>query len=233
MEVIEMANETMLEQDSKLFAVPAEIRDYIYTLALTVVPNKDVTVLLSKSRVPIRNRTSSVLDLLLACRQVLSEAEGIFNAIHKLKFGYIQNVGSQKEDRFVVPMLSPARCAAIYHLDLEIWDAEYMVSALEHLQRFPRLRYLTMRFGTRSVNAAQSIDRWGPSTKCIENSLKREVVRILPLIEKLESLFELHLVYDLPKRPSWDDRSILYYLQLTEYHWRQARGNSKDVEREC
>jgi hypothetical protein len=59
----------------KLFALPAELRNEIYTLVLRVTTDNDGRVKLS----PLQHSTTpSVLSLLQTCRLVCDEAEGIF-----------------------------------------------------------------------------------------------------------------------------------------------------------
>jgi hypothetical protein len=61
----------------KLFALPAELRNEIYTLVLRVQPNNNDYGCIPIS--PLQNSTRpSVLSLLQTCRLICDEAEGIF-----------------------------------------------------------------------------------------------------------------------------------------------------------
>ena len=81
------------QPQSAFLNIPPEIRNHIYKLLLSVQPTAhlgDVRCV-SITPPPPRKRNASsrptVLELLLTCRQVLHEAEGIFYAIHHLEYG--------------------------------------------------------------------------------------------------------------------------------------------------
>ena len=104
-----------VHQTSKFFSLPAEIRNRIYTYALTVGSGGG-TVFFVK---PHRYRESikklhTVLTLLQTYRQIHDEAERIFFCIHKLEFQLCSNMPYDS----TFPLLNATRKGAITSLKL-------------------------------------------------------------------------------------------------------------------
>ena len=217
-----------LERQSKLFDLPPEIRSYIYTLALTVDSGEDGKVLLFKGARRISMQPPSVLMLLLVCRTILREAEGIFYAIHNLKCRYDQDFRHHNEVRSFFSKLGPGRRAAVRNLEIEVWDAEYVKYALEELQYFPRLRILTFRFVTLSIPVRLPGSAWR-FPPFIQGAFDQECDKIVQAAEKLESLPEMFLLYTRPDTPNTNDAWIQEQLRDLENALKDMRRRRKEA----
>lgn len=136
----------------RLFGLPAEIRNEIYTLALFVGRRDEgsnaelgqQTTLLTKC--PQHPERPSVLSLLQTCRLVLEEAHGIFYSTHWLDLDvYLE--GRMRLGVFT-KALSGRRLSAFRQVSVRFCNAEDCGTLLRCLAGFPRLTHVLIRLRT-------------------------------------------------------------------------------------
>lgn len=175
------AVQTFPQQTCLLFTLPAELRNYIYGLVLTVEPNAYGTVVLVHSRQGEQEIPRSVLSVLEVCRQILTEAETIFFDVNKISLRYYyrsQFDWSRPTPTPAFPKFGPSRAAAIRTLEILVWNGETLVLLLKQLRRFPRLERLSIRLADGFAH----------------RSLAREEKRIISHVTKLKVLEDVRLI---------------------------------------
>lgn len=153
------------QTQSKLFSVPAEIRDYIYKLVLEI--NDD----------PVRMETipKNHLSILQACRRILLEAETIFYAAHRFQYS-----GQQSH----LHRIGPPRRDAITAITIVTSSGAIAFGMIQGLHRFPNLKSLHIQ---REVSVRYlNISDWAIMRRQIRSELDRfkhlsEVRILMPL----------------------------------------------------
>lgn len=102
----------------RLFALPAEIRNHIYDLSLTVLPTEPNSAV-KITRTPPSSEKPTILSLLQTCRLINEEAHSIFYHNNTLQIARWEDLGFFRE-------VSPQRLAAIRRLEVCIVQTEHM-----------------------------------------------------------------------------------------------------------
>ena len=165
-----------------LFSLPAELRNYIYTLVLTVQPNERGTISLTKT--PTHPTIPTVLSILQTCRLIRDEAQGIFYSVHDLELRARFESPVWRPEQFLrqcsamVRCLSSKRRSAIRTLLITSQYVEHITGALRHTRRLEGLETLTLSLeGARNTTHAYALtDR----DFFRENPILKAIARKLP-----------------------------------------------------
>lgn len=177
------------QSQSKFFGLPAELRNVIYELHLHLQPSpghlpegpKALPVIQLKAERPdSKARKVSVLDLLLACRQIHHEAETLFYHLNHL---YYSVPGPQLQEPFI-RSLRPRRQKALNALTISAFDRKHsLTDALteirENIPLATNLRTLHIELPTLCCPTDELARTWAKFARAILRDMKVEEVRIL------------------------------------------------------
>lgn len=148
------------QPQSRLFTLPAEIRNHIYTLVLTVPTHDEAIWSPQYSTPPILlipypndPNKPTVLSLLATCRLVHDEAYGIFYSMQSLEL-----------DHHTMPstrLLSKQRLAAFREVTTTAYEPEELNTLLRKLRHFPQLKIVTINLHLDSLTHLQHLEREG------------------------------------------------------------------------
>lgn len=147
------------QAQSRLLALPAELRTRIYELVLSQPPNPKgrITIRHDDERVPCGKARPSVLSLLRTCRLVYQEAAGIFYAQNELELYRRENYFSDETFDHFVNSLSGSRLNSIWVMAVQVIclpDAEILFDYFIDsgiLHTLPSLEKVIIR---------QRVERW-------------------------------------------------------------------------
>ncbi|KAF2169112.1 hypothetical protein M409DRAFT_20340 [Zasmidium cellare ATCC 36951] len=134
--------EPLDQSQCRLISLPAELRTYIYELALLVEPDANNDVFIAHDTIrPAKFRTKpSVLALLATCRQIYQEAAGIFFAQNNICIPYralYANSSNYKASGFL-DETSQLRLDGLHQLKVMVYGTT------QHKKYFPQWESLTV-----------------------------------------------------------------------------------------
>lgn len=131
-----------------LIKIASELRNYIYTLVLSVRPNERRTILITKT--PNHPEVPTVLTLLQTCRLIRNEAQGLFYSIQRLELRARDNI-PEWGDLELIPLcgdMTRRLCgqgrSAICDLSITYICPQRFSGALRVLHRLEGLETLTL-----------------------------------------------------------------------------------------
>lgn len=147
------------QPNSRLLALPAEIRLHIYEILLQSPRSTDLGLHLHRQT---PTDQPSVLAVLLTCRQIHFEAEKIFYQINRLHCHDLRN--------FLAP-LGPVRRENITNLAIEAVQAASAYGDISQLHLLPNLQFLWIK----RIQSARFIQpsSWAIFTKPIVTEIER------------------------------------------------------------
>lgn len=133
------------QEQSPLFRLPIDIRLEIYEHLLRVPPSDSNQAAKLARRSARSSSISTRLTVLLTCRRVLREAEGIFYSINRFRIespnDFLSTLGSRRRcamKKFTLPVISPAALL----LELEHLSAAVPRLSSLYIQRMASVKYL-------------------------------------------------------------------------------------------
>jgi len=169
---------TSPQSDCLLFKLPAELRNKIYELALHVQSSTEAAIITRRPRNP---KSPTVLGLLQTCKQINSEAAGIFYSTNELML-HTDDDGPRSTRTFV-QALSGKRRESItrIHIRSARQTTECISFALEWVRRLPRIESLVL-----DMPLGGSRERSLPAALLDARSTLQGAVSAMPTLKEIE-----------------------------------------------